>query len=73
MAFLMLHRLILKATKFQLPTPKCLSTVVKNILGGHHGSPCQIGLGTHWLILRGGSGAGYGIYMELEYFSKIPQ
>ena len=32
----MLHRLILKVTKFQLPPPRRLSTVVKNILGGHH-------------------------------------
>ena len=32
----MLHRLILKVIKFQLPPPKRLSTVVKNILGGHH-------------------------------------
>ena len=40
----MLHRLILKVTKFQLP-PKRLGTVVKNILMGHHGPPlCQIGL-----------------------------
>ena len=30
----MLHRLILKAIKFQLLTPKHLSTVVKNIFGG---------------------------------------
>ena len=30
----MLNRLILKVTKFQLPPPKCLGTVVKNILGG---------------------------------------
>ena len=30
--FFMHHRLILKVTKFQLPPPKCLSTVVKNIL-----------------------------------------
>ena len=29
----MLHRLILKVTKFQLPPPKRLGTVVKNILG----------------------------------------
>ena len=29
--FLMLHRLILKVTKFQLPPPKRLGTVVKNI------------------------------------------
>ena len=28
----MLHRSIYKVTKFQLPTPKCFSTVVKNIL-----------------------------------------
>ena len=33
--FLMLHRLILKFRKFQLPTPKRLSTVVKNIWGNH--------------------------------------
>ena len=32
----MLHRLILKVTKFQLPPPKRLGTVVKNILGGYH-------------------------------------
>ena len=32
----MLHRLLLKASKFQLPTPKRLSAVAKNILGGHH-------------------------------------
>ena len=37
----MLHRLILKVTKFQLP-PKRFSTVVKNILRGHHAPPpCQ--------------------------------
>ena len=30
--FLMLHRLILKVTKFQLPPPKRLKTVIKNIL-----------------------------------------
>ena len=35
----MLHRLILKVTKFQLPPPKRLGTVVKKILGGHHGPP----------------------------------
>ena len=29
----MLNRLILKVTKFQLPPPKRLGTVVKNILG----------------------------------------
>ena len=39
--FFMLHRLILKATKFQLPTSERLSTVVKNFFflrggGGHH-------------------------------------
>ena len=32
----MLQRLILKVTKFQLPIRKRFSTVVKNILGGHH-------------------------------------
>ena len=36
---MMLNRLILKVTKFQLPPPKRLGTVVKNILGGG-----QIGL-----------------------------
>ena len=41
---MMLNRLILKVTKFQLPPPKRLGTVVKNILGGHHAPPCQIGL-----------------------------
>ena len=40
----MLNRLILKATKFQPPPPKRLGTVVKNIFGGHHDPPCQIGL-----------------------------
>ena len=35
----MLNRLILKVTKFQLPPPKRLGTVVKNILGGHDGPP----------------------------------
>ena len=33
------HRLILKVAKFQLPPPKRLGTVVKNILGGHHAPP----------------------------------
>ena len=37
--FLMSHRLILKVTKFQLIPPKRFGTVVKNILGGHHGPP----------------------------------
>ena len=42
----MLHGLIFKATKFQLPTPKRLKTVVKNILGGGIMPlpQCQIGL-----------------------------
>ena len=42
----MLNRLMLKVTKFQLPPPKRLGTVVKNILGGHHATPPpgQIGL-----------------------------
>ena len=43
----MLNRLILKVTKFQLPPPKLLGTVVKNIFfggGGYHGPPRQIGL-----------------------------
>ena len=36
----------LKVTKFQLPPPKRLGTVVKNILGGGPSClpPCQIGL-----------------------------
>ena len=33
---MMLNRLILKVTKFQLPPPKRLGTVVKNILGDHY-------------------------------------
>ena len=41
----MLHRFILKVTKFQFPKfPKRLSTVVKNILGTIMPLPCQIGL-----------------------------
>ena len=32
----MLHRLIFKVTKFQLPTPNRFRTVVKNILGAYH-------------------------------------
>ena len=35
----MLHRLILKVTKFQLSPRKRLDTVVKNILGGNHAPP----------------------------------
>ena len=35
----MLHRLILKVTKFQLPPPKRLGTMGKNILGGHNAPP----------------------------------
>ena len=38
----MLHRLILKVTKFQLTPPKRLSTVVKNILGDHHSPPNRV-------------------------------
>ena len=39
------HRLILKVTKFQLPPPKRLSTVVKNIFWGEGGEGArQIGL-----------------------------
>ena len=44
----MLHRLILKVTKFQLPPQKRFGTVVKNILGGPSWPPCQIGL-KEWL------------------------
>ena len=45
----MSHRLILKVTKFQLPPPKRLGTVVKNILWGAimPPPPCQIGLKLH--------------------------
>ena len=50
----MLNRLILKVTKFQLPSPKCLGTVVKNILGGHHAPPCQIGLRRVLAIVQAG-------------------
>ena len=35
----MLHKSILKVTKFPLPPPKRLSTVVKNILVGNNASP----------------------------------
>ena len=35
----MLTRFILRVTKFQLPPPKRLGTVAKNILGGHHAPP----------------------------------
>ena len=44
--FFMLHRLILKVTKFQLPPPKRLSTVVNSIFARWHHDPpsCQIGL-----------------------------
>ena len=48
----MLNRLILKVTKFQLPPPKSLGTVVKNILGGYHAlPPCQIGLKKKYAVL----------------------
>ena len=42
----MLHRLTLKVTKLQLPHPKRLSTVVKNILEGPSCPPpkCQMQL-----------------------------
>ena len=40
----MQNRLILKLNKFQLPPPKRLGTVVKNILGAIMAPPCQIGL-----------------------------
>ena len=36
--FLMVHRLILKVTKFQFPPPKRLRTAVKTFSGGHHAS-----------------------------------
>ena len=35
----MLNRLMLKVTKFQLPPPTRLGTVVKNILKGYHAPP----------------------------------
>ena len=40
----MLNKLVLTVTKFQLPSPKCLGTVVKNILGVMIAPPHQIGL-----------------------------
>ena len=40
----MLRTLILKVTKFQLPHPKRLGTVLKNIMGAIMPPPCQIGL-----------------------------
>ena len=42
----MLHRLILKITKCQVPPPKSLGTVGKNILGAIMcpPPPCQLGL-----------------------------
>ena len=41
----MSHRLILKGTEFQLPTPKRLSTVVKKTLFlGGGGGACQTGV-----------------------------
>ena len=35
----MLHRLILKVTKFQFPPPKRLGTVGRNMWGKHHAPP----------------------------------
>ena len=46
----MLHRLILKVTKFHLPPPKRLSTVIKNIFGGHHAPPPQCQMGFNCLL-----------------------
>ena len=40
----MLHILILQVTRSEFPPPKRLGTLAKNILGAHHGPPCQIGL-----------------------------
>ena len=48
MPFLVLHKLIFKATKFQLPLPKRLSTVVKNIgRGGGHDAPMSNRVNDH--------------------------
>ena len=40
----MLHRLILKVTKFQRPPPTRLSAVTKNIFGGPSCPLCRIAL-----------------------------
>ena len=56
----MLNRLILKVTKFQLPPPTRLGTVSKNILGGHHAPPCQIGLKTMEILKK--------VLLSVEYF-----
>ena len=59
--FWMLHRLILKVTKFQLPPPKCLSTGVKNILGLPSWSPMSNRvkelqtINDYWLVSHGAS------------------
>ena len=44
----MLNGLILKVTKFQLPPPKHLGRVVKNIFGGHHGPPMSNRVNPNW-------------------------
>ena len=52
----MLHRLILKVTKFHLPAPKRLGTVSeKKFFGGAF--PCQIGLKDTLLLKLGEVGA----------------
>ena len=45
------NRLILKVTKFQLPPPTRLGTVVKNILGGHLLASTDLTNLLHWTIL----------------------
>ena len=40
--FFMLNRLILKVTKFQLPPPKRLGTVLKNVFGAIMPPPTQM-------------------------------
>ena len=71
----MLHTLILKFTKFQLPPPERLSTVVKNILEGGGGgggggimASCRIGLSQSLLFY-----SSILIDKKLVYFAKMSQ
>ena len=49
--FFMLNRLILKVTKFQLPPPKHLDTVPKNIWGGHNAPPMSNRVNTGFFLI----------------------
>ena len=40
----MFHGLVLKVTRFQLPTLKCFSTVIKNIFWGGHAMSSRVNL-----------------------------